>query len=98
MGIFNNLLTSFIHFVINTFYDPLFNNIYEVSLNKFYITDTTMTGITSATHGLINPFLHNLNFSTNYYIEGNNLSTTIPDPWVSLGLEVFRIVTKTDNG
>ena len=84
MGIFNNLLTSFIHFVINTFYDPLFNNIYELSLNKFYISDMTMTGITSATPGLINPFLHNLNSSTNFYIEGNNILPTIPEPWVSI--------------
>ena len=104
MGIFNNILTmslcicifkcfliNFIHYVINIFYHVLFINIYELSLSKFYISDITMTGITSTTHGLSNPFLHILNFSTNYFIEDNDLSPTITYFWVLVLVLVFSL-------
>ena len=93
---FNHDILNFIHYLlIKAFYHVNFINIYSLSLSKFYISDMTMTGITSVTHDLMNPLLPNLNFSTNYYIEGNHFLSFSPQThfWVSIPLiMVFSVL------
>ena len=91
---FNHDILNFIHYLlIKVFYNVYSTNIYELSLRKFYISEMTMSGITSATPGLTNPFSHILNFSTNYYIEGNNLSPTITAFWELIAfIVVFSVL------
>ena len=74
MGFLKILLTILIYyFTIKNFYDLNLVNIYKLLYRKFYISNLTMTGITSAAYLPPNPRFCTLNFSINSYIvEGNS--------------------------
>ena len=84
-GTFKILLTNFIYyFTIKNFYDVNLINIYKLLYSKLYISNRTMTGITTMTPDPNNPCMPNFNLSTNSYIECNHFSlyTTQTYSWV----------------
>ena len=92
MGIFKILLTIFIYyFAIKNFYYVNLANIYKLLYSKSYISNMTMTGITSATYLTFNPLFSNFNFSIISYIEGNSISliTLQTNSWVLTPFIIF---------
>ena len=92
MGIFKIFLTIFIYyFTIKNFNDVNLANIYKLLYSKCYISNMTMTGITSATYLPFNPLFSNFNFSINSYIEGNSISliTLQTNSWILAPFIIF---------